>query len=638
MTGPVDPRFTSVTALDRQVAQQAKAEWYRMSLNDLQGSFANQFVPAVVPDLTMAQAAAATLGARGIASTTGKPVSIIPQGFAGYASDGRSLPGLLAQPLIEVYSNLDNGMDSSLAMDRGWASIDRMLTTQVHDAARQAESVQMVEHKVTYYIRYTEPGPCARCIILAGKHYKINIGFERHSHCFPAGVTVSGPIPRAATRRWYEGELVTLRTASGQELPVTANHPILTDRGWVPANLVKVGDQVVRSMLAEGATPLVIPDEKYVPAFIEDVWRSGSMGSPSRVPTTTEDFHGDGGHGDVDIVLPDRFLRDVANLPSREPATELVLAGRLFSSDHLHGQRSLDQSIRGVGAALGGPMGGGRHGGPFFGRLTGHADEVGLAAAAQFHPLHSSGNSGPLNAILLGETEQTRSSFILGNKSGIIGQHGMGTGSVSGISQWDAAGDPRTVEGREVYANVGRDLLDRLASQVTLDRVVQASSSYFADHVYNLESSEGWYSANGLIVSNCRCYHIAMIATYLDATDGVGRGVLVSNQSMTAGARNFVEQSPREIFDSLSTTEQDRAFTPAGAQAIRDGANIPQVVNSRRSGMSTVTDRYGTVYKTTTVGAKRGKTRLLPEACAKIAGDDRDEWIRLLKSNGYLRP
>lgn len=39
---------------------------------------------------------------------------------------------------------------------------------------------------------------------------------------------------------------------------------------------------------------------------------------------------------------------------------------------------------------------------------------------------------------------------------------------------------------------------------------------------------------------------------------------------------------PKEYFDSLSKSEQDRVFTNAGAQAIRDGANPSQVVNARR--------------------------------------------------------
>jgi hypothetical protein len=62
------------------------------------------------------------------------------------------------------------------------------------------------------------------------------------------------------------------------------------------------------------------------------------------------------------------------------------------------------------------------------------------------------------------------------------------------------------------------------------------------------------------------------------------------------------------------------------------------VVNSRRSGMSTVSDQYGTTYATTTAGAAPGQTRLLPEAIAQVANGNQDLWIQLLTKNGYLYP
>lgn len=40
--------------------------------------------------------------------------------------------------------------------------------------------------------------------------------------------------------------------------------------------------------------------------------------------------------------------------------------------------------------------------------------------------------------------------------------------------------------------------------------------------------------------------------------------------------------NPKGFFDSLSKEEQDRLFTKAGAEAIRDGADMNQVVNARR--------------------------------------------------------
>lgn len=106
-----------------------------------------------------------------------------------------------------------------------------------------------------------------------------------------------------------------------------------------------------------------------------------------------------------------------------------------------------------------------------------------------------------------------------------------------------------------------------------------------------------------------------------------------------------VTTDPRTYFDGLTEVEQDRTFTRAGAQAIRDGADLGQVVNARR-GMSTATtagkrrrlgrDRNGVF--TTTEGATRHRgrgPRLMPESIYEIA-EDRADAVRLLKINGYL--
>src|SRR5699024_3123647 len=45
---------------------------------------------------------------------------------------------------------------------------------------------------------------------------------------------------------------------------------------------------------------------------------------------------------------------------------------------------------------------------------------------------------------------------------------------------------------------------------------------------------------------------------------------------------------PYEYFKSLSESEQDRIFGKANAEAIRDGADIFQVTNTRMRGMSVV--------------------------------------------------
>ncbi|MGI5144802.1 hypothetical protein ACQEVC_45545 [Plantactinospora sp. CA-294935] len=93
-----------------------------------------------------------------------------------------------------------------------------------------------------------------------------------------------------------------------------------------------------------------------------------------------------------------------------------------------------------------------------------------------------------------------------------------------------------------------------------------------------------------------------------------------------------VRTDPRRYFGSLDAAEQDRVFTKAGAEVIRDGADIGQVVNARR-GMYTAADGR----KLTREGARRRRMeRLMPEQILRDAAGNRDEAIRLLRQHGYL--
>lgn len=103
--------------------------------------------------------------------------------------------------------------------------------------------------------------------------------------------------------------------------------------------------------------------------------------------------------------------------------------------------------------------------------------------------------------------------------------------------------------------------------------------------------------------------------------------------------------NPHAYFDSLTTAEQDRIFTKAGAQAIRDGADINQVVNARR-GMEKAQlfgrEMFHTFEGVTRRGVARkamgsGRpVRLMPESIYALA-TDRADALRLLKLYGYIR-
>lgn len=79
---------------------------------------------------------------------------------------------------------------------------------------------------------------------------------------------------------------------------------------------------------------------------------------------------------------------------------------------------------------------------------------------------------------------------------------------------------------------------------------------------------------------------------------------------------------PQEFFDSLSAEEQDERFTKAGAEAIRLGADMAQVVNAQK-GVSIVTAYGVDVRRTlegTTVRGTAGQ-RLIAEGQRKRPGD-----------------
>lgn len=127
-------------------------------------------------------------------------------------------------------------------------------------------------------------------------------------------------------------------------------------------------------------------------------------------------------------------------------------------------------------------------------------------------------------------------------------------------------------------------------------------------------------------------------------------------------------QDPQEYWHSLSRQEQDRLLGRASAQAVRDGADLTNVVNARRSTTTVeiygrrmrisldATTRRGWFYRSERrLAEQRGQgpfhvrgrrdnlpnfqlrtPRLLPEEIYRIA-EDRDEVVRLLKKYGYIR-
>lgn len=272
-----------------------------------------------------------------------------------------------------------------------------------------------------------------------------------HPNCFPGEVLVSAPSGVvAADARRYEGPLVVIYTARGDQLPVTPNHPVLTPEGWVAAGSLQIGQSVLRYCGdVEGAT-LGTPDDQQVPARIGDVFdalREASPVSPIRVPVAAEQFHGDGLGSDVDVVLAD---------------------GELW---HRTGDEARESELLGSGMGLGALF------------ADGTAFEI---ANVTDHAANS----------LMGSSDLGLSLRCLHGAP--LADLGLATRNV-GSTLHDPATDAGLAD-----AERGRQLVLALSGLVQADEVIDLAWREADCHVYNLETRDGWYVANSLVVSNCR--------------------------------------------------------------------------------------------------------------------------------------
>jgi hypothetical protein len=163
--------------------------WSEVSLNDLSGSWAAQ-VPLLLPILTGVQVKAAAAGAEYGAATLAEQglyeapeVFVNPEGFGGFASDGRSLAGLLYAPVPHTKTLIAGGMDPRQAVAQGGKFLTTLTRTQVADAGRVAAGVDTASRQYVGYVRMLNPPSCSRCSVLAGRFYRWNNGFRRHPKC-----------------------------------------------------------------------------------------------------------------------------------------------------------------------------------------------------------------------------------------------------------------------------------------------------------------------------------------------------------------------------------------------------------------------------------------------------------------------
>lgn len=122
----------------------------------------------------------------------------VPLSLVGVAGDGRQVSGLLLWSVTVAKQSIAEGLTVPQALDRGGLFLDRAARTVFSDTARAAEAVTSYVSPARGYTRMVVGGTCSRCVVLAGRFYRWNAGFQRHPGCdcrhIPTAESVAGDL------------------------------------------------------------------------------------------------------------------------------------------------------------------------------------------------------------------------------------------------------------------------------------------------------------------------------------------------------------------------------------------------------------------------------------------------------------
>jgi len=349
---------------------------------------------------------------------------------------------------------------------------ERIARTELHKAYAEREASILLDDEEIEYVQVrrsrTGKDPCICSLITGRDQYGLGTGVYPkavapnppfHPFCLPGNALITSAVNIAAvSKRWYDGDMVVITTASNHRLTATVNHPVLTSAGWIAAGLLHVGGNVISRVDTKAIAGYSFMDDQHqhVPASIAeiaDAFFSSSEVATREVPLTAEHFHGDGMAGKVAVIGANRKLWDRVNASATQGMHDSLLVFADGGLTRLLGDGRFDQRLKAALRSSKGVVGVCSNCEPLvFGELA-HSDDVGFAQAAK---LDSGLNEPALN---------------------------------------DVAAD----------AELARYIQDGSTGNVLVDDVVNVERYAFSGHVYNLETEQGHYTCNGIVTHNCRC-------------------------------------------------------------------------------------------------------------------------------------
>lgn len=317
----------------------------------------------------------------------------------------------------------------------------------------------------------------------------------------------------------YSGPVVEVIGDSGARISVTSKHPILTARGWIAAEDIKVGDKLVRycSPIGAGSVPADAHEDD-APPTIEQVFDALRLRASGSVPRSALNLHGDAQFidGNVEVVAANRQLMDRVEAVRAKSVDQLKLA---LTDD----AASMRQS-HGAGAVVArSQLGSGATN-----QSSAQAPICGPVAVDDYAPTAEEGRQAlAVDAQPPLQVSQSRALAVevahllrdLGAKAGGRSPHGA-SGDECGGLRFGPLGDTAFADvfigGFEINPDALSDVMERHAGFVEFEDVVNLRLWNWSGHVYDLETASGNILAYGgtgrhhYLISNCRCTRISL--------------------------------------------------------------------------------------------------------------------------------
>ena len=403
---------------------------------------------------------------------------------------------------------------------------------------------------------------CMSCVSMHGRVFPVGTVANDHHNGraeMPGNVILSDDTAALETI-WHDGEIIVIHAASGKQLAVTPNHPVLTQRGWVAAQFIQRGDNVISTGRADWASLDVRPDNNYMPSRVENIPQALGMFRLGSVPETAENFYRNGPDGQINTVFIDRLLWDSMDAASREQIKQ-----RFFGPGHpgvfLPGLRRFYERFEPYWYAASRILSGLNPGFQLVRCHSGSNNPIGFGLPASGYSVfgENTGNNRARNFIPRSKGRLGAPRFILPANMGNFGNGKSDFvpgifGEFSALNQRTFGFTPKQPLSLE---NIRQSLrasmpttggsFDAITSQVVFDSVVDIGVRAFRGHVYSLQSRKEWYYSNGIISHNC-----AMLP-------------------WVKGTPNPVDQNGLDWFADQSPTTQSSMLGPEKYAAWQDG-------------------------------------------------------------------